>query len=309
MSTIADAILAMDLLAPPGTHWIGGCAGPSRFTLQPASLLLPESAGVEATQLMYIDRTAQVDSVHVTDAATVGCVLVVDDDAAFGRFMIAALESRGHEADWAGTAADALGSLYNREYDLVLIDSNLSDASGLDLLREATDYRLLENSSAVILAGHDFEEPDDIRVIRKPVDVDSFLERIGEIIAQTRRRNGGTAAARRLSGAPSRGGNSRVRPRSASRIELMLYTSAASEKSRKAIRAVERVLEQYDRSQVQFTICDLSERPAAGERDAVVFTPTLVKVAPSPRTWIIGNLDQPDLLADLLEVSGVDRRR
>jgi hypothetical protein len=28
-----------------------------------------------------------------------------------------------------------------------------------------------------------------------------------------------------------------------------------------------------------------------------------------PRTWIVGNIDQPDLVVDLLEVSGVDRRK
>ena len=40
-----------------------------------------------------------------------------------------------------------------------------------------------------------------------------------------------------------------------------------------------------------------------------VFTPTLVKRGPGPRTWLIGNLDHADLLVDLLDVSGVDRRR
>jgi hypothetical protein len=41
----------------------------------------------------------------------------------------------------------------------------------------------------------------------------------------------------------------------------------------------------------------------------VLFTPTLVKRGPGPRTWIVGNLDQPELLTDLLDVSGVERKR
>ena len=49
--------------------------------------------------------------------------------------------------------------------------------------------------------------------------------------------------------------------------------------------------------------------PPLADEDAVVFTPTLVKRAPGPKTWIIGNLNQPDLLIDLLEVSGVSRRK
>ena len=38
-------------------------------------------------------------------------------------------------------------------------------------------------------------------------------------------------------------------------------------------------------------------------------TPTLVKRGPGPRTWLLGNLDRPELLVDLLEVNGVERRR
>jgi len=41
----------------------------------------------------------------------------------------------------------------------------------------------------------------------------------------------------------------------------------------------------------------------------VIFTPTLAKQGPGPRTWIVGNLEPVDALMDLLEVDGVDRRR
>jgi hypothetical protein len=94
------------------------------------------------------------------------------------------------------------------------------------------------------------------------------------------------------------------------KIELVLYTSAVSEKSQKAVRSIRNVLERYETSQVSFSICDLSSGGAVdADQDSIVFTPTLVKRGPGPRTWIVGNLDQPDLLVDLLEVSGVDRKR
>ena len=89
----------------------------------------------------------------------------------------------------------------------------------------------------------------------------------------------------------------------------MLYTSAASAKSQKALRAVREVLAQYVASQVKFSTCDLSTSPQDAEADSVVFTPTLVKQGPGPRTSIIGNLDQEEILKDLLDASGVDRRR
>jgi CheY-like chemotaxis protein len=257
---------------------------------------------------MYSAQTQRTSTVQRTDAATVGRVLVVDDDHTFGGFMAAALESRGHDVDWAGTVADAVGSLYNRRYDLVLIDLRLPDGSGLDLLRDATDEGLLADSAAIILTGHDLVEPDDIRVYHKPIDLDPFLDRMAHIVAATKHRRASQAQRPPLHarGTSNDDGRPARRPK---KIELVLYTSAESEKCQKAVRAVRRVLEGYDVSQIAFTICDLSGDPESGQEDAVVFTPTLVKRGPGPRTWIVGNLDEPELLVDLLELSGVDRKR
>ena len=37
----------------------------------------------------------------------------------------------------------------------------------------------------------------------------------------------------------------------------------------------------------------------------IIETPTLVRRAPLPRMWLIGNLQQADLVTDLLYASGV----
>lgn len=74
------------------------------------------------------------------------------------------------------------------------------------------------------------------------------------------------------------------------------------------MRSVREVLSRFDRSQVRFNVVDLSQTPDQGDEDAVVFTPTLVKRGPGPRTYIVGNLDDPNLVADLLELHGVQRR-
>jgi hypothetical protein len=135
-------------------------------------------------------------------------------------------------------------------------------------------------------------------------DIDAFLERMRELAGETRRRTrvpGGRPT-------PPRG-NASDRSASPPKIEMVLYMSAASEKSQKALRAIHNVLENYVAAQVKFSTCDLSKSPEGGEDDSVVFTPTLVKQGPGPRTSIIGNLDQEDILKDLLDASGVDRRR
>jgi CheY-like chemotaxis protein len=265
-------------------------------------------AAMEAAT-MYDAQTELSRAVQPLNAEECGRILVVDDDRIFGGFMLAALESRGHDVDWAACIHDGLASLYAQRYDLAIIDLRLPDGSGLDFLRDATDEGLLENTSAIILTGHDFEEPSDIRVFRKTLELDPFLDRMAHIVAATKKRKS-TVPRRTLSPVIHRGlAFDQHRRRKGSRIDLVLYTSAASEKSQRALRTIHRVLDNYDVGQVNLTICDLADRPAQAEEDSVVFTPTLVKRGPGPRTWIVGNLDQDDLLIDLLDVSGVDRKR
>ena len=257
---------------------------------------------------MYAEQTNQSHTVQLVDAVEpLGRILVVDDDRAFGGFMLAALESRGHCVEWAGCIADALSSLYTNRYDLVIFDLRLPDGSGLELLRDATEEGLLQHSAAIILTGQDFEEPDDIRVFHKPLDLDPFLDRIAEIVVATKRRRGSALKPPTASRGVSHDHGARARK--TPKIELVLYVSAASEKSHRALRAIDAVLQQYDAAQVNFSVRDLSGVPSSGDEDAVVFTPTLVKRGPGPRTWIVGNLDQPELLIDLLELSGVERKR
>jgi len=260
---------------------------------------------------MYWPETRRAAAVQVIDGfdptlTVTGRILVVDDDRSFGGFMLAALQSRGHDVEWAGCLQDGLTCLYASRYDLVIIDLRLPDGNGVEFLRDATDEGLLADSSAIILTGYEFEQPDDIRVFHKPLDLDPFLDRMGAIIAQTKRRR---SVPRVVAGRHSGTARDNGRPAPDYRIDLILYTSPASEKCQKAIRTVRAVLDRYNASQVRYRICDLSNPASCGDEDPVLFTPTLVKRGPGPRTWIVGNLDQSELLMDLLEVSGVERLR
>lgn len=255
---------------------------------------------------MYEAETPNSRAVQPLDAAACGNILVVDDDRAFGGFMVTALQSRGHDVDWAGTIQDGLASLYARRYELVIIDLRLPDGSGLQLLRDATDERLLTSSAAIILTGHDFDAPSDIRVFHKSHELEPFLDRVADIVAATRRH-------RFTLQRPHPGLTGivfdKVRVPKPVRIELTLYTRGGSEACRNALATIHRVLEDYNRAQISLTVCDLALDPDGGDEDSVIYTPTLVKRGPGPRTWIVGNLDQDEFLIDLLELSGVERRK
>ena len=89
-------------------------------------------------------------------------------------------------------------------------------------------------------------------------------------------------------------------------MELVLYISAASPSSVRAVANLRRLLRKYKRGQVSVTVCDLTEDPSCGDADQIAFTPTLFKRQPEPAMWILGDLSRPEPLVELLEFYGVE---
>src|SRR5262245_36213017 len=156
-------------------------------------------------------------------------------------------------------------------------------------------------------AGCEYDAGIHVHLFYASIAIDPLLNQPGTLVTHTRNGRDVARQTRPPVKHPDVSDDS-ARPGKATKIDLVLYTSASSEKCLKALRTIRDVLNQYDTSQVKFTVCDLSGRPSLGDADSVVFTPTLVKRGPGPRTWIVGNLDQAELLVDLLDVSGVDRK-
>ena len=145
-------------------------------------------------------------------------------------------------------------------------------------------------------AHPDVRDLEDIEVISKPIDLDRFLEQVRRILSapdghQVTKASGGRADVS-----------------SDHRVELVLYVSADSAASLQARRNLDRLLSRFDESQVKVTICDLGREPHAGEADRIAFTPTLVRRFPEPRMWVLGNLRESDVVADMLRVAGVDAK-
>jgi len=90
------------------------------------------------------------------------------------------------------------------------------------------------------------------------------------------------------------------------KVELVLYVSSASPASLQARRNLELLLSRFAPNQVQWRVHDLGRDQLAGVEDRIAFTPTLVKRFPEPRMWVLGNLRETDLLADMLRLCGVE---
>jgi len=117
-------------------------------------------------------------------------VLVVDDDPAIRRAILAAVRSEGYAVMEAGTGHEALEQAARRLPDLIILDVMLPDLSGLDVL-DALDGDADMRTIPVILctASSDHVRPASKRletrlgmVLRKPFDLDDLLDAVNALI-------------------------------------------------------------------------------------------------------------------------------
>ena len=115
-------------------------------------------------------------------------VLVIDDDRAILEVSRRALERAGYEAEVAETAAQGLAAARARPFDLILLDIELPDLSGLEALR-----RLVAEVQArvVMISGHvDSELAKDALLLgakgllAKPFDLTALCDAIPGYLAR-----------------------------------------------------------------------------------------------------------------------------
>jgi two-component system response regulator GlrR len=230
---------------------------------------------------------------------------VEDDEQVLG-VLAALLEGEGYEVATATTAEGGLSLLRSGRYHLVVTDYWLPDRTGAWMLGEASHTGVLRQTPVlVVTAEHRPQGVENLKVLRKPLDLDEFLAIINESLEPVRehevektRREVERKYTKDDEAAPE------------VRVDLALYISARSPSSLKALRNLRRLLSEYQADQVRFNVHDLSEKPSiSAEEDRIAFTPTLVKRWPDPKVWVLGDLDDPEVVNDLLAHCGVDRQR
>ena len=232
-------------------------------------------------------------------------VLCVEDDEQVLSVLAALLEAEGYEVATAATAEAGLAHLTSRKFHLLVTDYWLPDRTGAWMLSEASTRGILHDTPVlVITAEHRPQGVENLQILRKPLDLDDFLAIVHDSMSTVREKEvEKTVEDVERTFAAGRGERE-------ARIELALYISASSPSSLKALRNVKRMLADYDAPQVRFTVYDLSKQhvPSADE-DRIAFTPTLVKRWPEPKVWVLGDLDDSAVVADLLSHCGVERHR
>ena len=82
-------------------------------------------------------------------------ILLLEDDAALGQGIRYALENDGVQVELCTALAQAQGILPGRDFDLLILDVNLPDGSGLDLLRDVR--RRHSRVPVILLTANDLE--------------------------------------------------------------------------------------------------------------------------------------------------------
>jgi len=110
-------------------------------------------------------------------------LLVVDDDPPMLRLLRRNLEARGYEVETAETAAGGLDQITARRSDLVLLDLNLPDMDGVDVIRAVREHSSLP---IIVLSAREAERD---RVLALDAGADDYLLKpfgIEELIARIR---------------------------------------------------------------------------------------------------------------------------
>jgi len=112
-------------------------------------------------------------------------LLVVDDDASVRESLKRVLEHAGYEVELAADAAEAEGKFDDHSFDLLILDLNLPDRDGWDVLeRVSSSYPLLP---VILITGlidqlETLIIPGASALLEKPVEAPVILRTIEELL-------------------------------------------------------------------------------------------------------------------------------
>src|SRR5690606_21561703 len=116
----------------------------------------------------------------VNDSPNRARVLLTEDDESARRFVLYVLEHAGYSVEVAVTGMDGLKALDRELFDVVLLDVNLPDVGGLDVL--AAGRSLQTDSQFIMVTGDDAADTaveamklGAFDYITKPVGADVLL--------------------------------------------------------------------------------------------------------------------------------------
>ena len=117
-------------------------------------------------------------------------IIIVDDDEIVGEIARDALVANGHGAGLVTSAAEAYRVIKARRPDLLILDCNMPDMSGLVLLRELRNSPVFCDLPVMMLTARRGEQDVGLAMfeganayVKKPFDPDELAFRVDELLA------------------------------------------------------------------------------------------------------------------------------
>ena len=216
-------------------------------------------------------------------------LLYVEDDDDLREMIAGTIVDAGFDVTSVSSAEHALDELGLAHFDIIVTDYNLTGQTGGWLLTSAAEKGYLDHTVAIMLTSE--RHPPGVegyRLLRKPIAFSALLSAINDAVGEIMPASVVSLGSQQPT-----------------ELELVLYVTATSQESQKAIRNLHRALKPFDKNRFQLTIIDVAIGGDEAwyqslEQDRVIVTPTLVKRMPGPKTWIVGTLSPIDSVEQML---------
>lgn len=123
-----------------------------------------------------------------------GRIILADDDEIVAELVTDAFIQAGHGIGWLKDGRTALDIIRRRPPDLVILDCNMPEMSGILVLREMRQARLLSEVPVLMLTGRQSQSDEEIvrfegaqDYIRKPFDPILLVARAEALMRGERR--------------------------------------------------------------------------------------------------------------------------
>jgi len=110
-------------------------------------------------------------------------ILLIDDEVEFLSSLSERLEIRGMDVNTASSADLAVQALDDNDYDAIVLDLQMPDMNGIDLLKVIKQSHpeaqvILLSGQATLEAGIEAMKLGAMDFMEKPADIDSLTEKI-----------------------------------------------------------------------------------------------------------------------------------
>lgn len=115
-------------------------------------------------------------------------ILVVDDRSSIRRMYAEVLANAGYESKQVGSGDECLGyALSEYKPSLILLDNNMPDICGLDVLRLLKKDEFAKDIPVIMVSGEEIEEQAKKLgaqgVLMKPFDIYELIDKIRMVFA------------------------------------------------------------------------------------------------------------------------------